>query len=347
MRLPYSYTVITGNYNMSKRDKIDLLGADLFDETSGEEQSILENWKDEQADNRKLYELLRRIKLSSDVTEYAESVRGDILSELNSRIDKTALRLRWMKNCAAAIVALVVLGGTGYISYYKGYKSQSVQLVTLTTPSGTKSTAVLPDGSKVTLNIGSELIYPAAFTGKERKVSMVGEGFFEIAHDEKHPFIVSTEDINIQVLGTKFNVRAYDEISAVTLLEGKVEVSAVEIEGKVLLNPNEQATYTKGENSMTISSVNAENEISWIRGIMVFDDQPLSEVLKTLGRHYDAVFSIRNFQPDAINLTMTIRDEPLEQTLEYIRGATEINYEIKKNNHTNEKTPVYHVVLTQ
>lgn len=331
---------------MDIKDKIDLLSADLFDETSRDEQSALESWKAERADNRKLHELLKSIKLSSDVTEYAENVREDIRDQLNSRINKLSFRLRWMSISAAVITSLIILGGTGYLSYYTGYKKQSNQFVTLATPRGTISSVILPDSSKVTLNAGAILVYPTAFTGKERKVKITGEGFFEITPDVSHPFVVSADDILVRVLGTKFNVKTLDEVSSITLVEGKVQVSINEIEKKILLNANEKAIYTKAENAVTVLPVNAQNEISWIENKLIFDDQPLSEVLKTLSRHYGVTFDLQHYDIDAINLTMTISNETLEEALEYIRRATDINYELLKNNPAKDTTTNYHVVLT-
>lgn len=148
---------------------------------------------------------------------------------------------------------------------------------TLSTPKGGQYQLVLPDGSKVWLNALSSITYPTAFVGKDRKVSIVGEAFFEIAKDKEKPFIVQANNEKITVLGTSFNVNAYKDESVVrtSLLEG-----AVTINGRIL-KPGE--AYCNGE----IMKANLEQELAWKEGLFNFEGADFPQVMRQLERWYD------------------------------------------------------------
>ena len=159
---------------------------------------------------------------------------------------------------------------------------------TVTTPKGGQYHIVLPDGSKVWLNAASSLRFPTAFTGKERKVEITGEVYFEVAHNEKMPFIVKASETEIAVLGTHFNVMAYadEKILKTTLLEGSVKVSRA---GKsAMLNPGQQARI-KGisDNIRVVDDIDTEKEMAWKNGYFQFQDDNLENIMRQISRWYD------------------------------------------------------------
>lgn len=182
----------------------------------------------------------------------------------------------------------------------------ALQYNTMTTPRGRQFQVVLPDGTKVWLNAASSLRYPTQFTGSDRKVEVKGEAYFEVARNEKMPFVVKVnEATEIQVLGTHFNINSYDDESTVktTLLEGSVRI-AYNGEKRVL-KPSEQAQVARpgadarvGSNGMVaaglapggikiLQDVRVEKVVAWKNGVFDFQDASLEEVMRQLERWYD------------------------------------------------------------
>ncbi|MHA4896223.1 FecR family protein [Pedobacter sp. PWIIR3] len=175
----------------------------------------------------------------------------------------------------------------------KGVENNNMN--TLTTAKGETYDVRLPDGTLVSLNAASSLAYPANFTGlKERRVELTGEGYFQVAKDKAHPFIVATATQEVEVLGTHFNISAYpNETVKTTLAEGSVELkSSQQSSLKQLLKPDQQALLL-ANGSFKVSQVNTSAAISWKDGYFYFDNTPASDVLHQLSRWYnvDADFS--------------------------------------------------------
>ncbi|MCQ6961186.1 FecR family protein [Mucilaginibacter aquariorum] len=156
----------------------------------------------------------------------------------------------------------------------------------LTTPRGGQYQLVLSDGTKVWLNAASSLKFPAIFTGKERNVELVGEAYFEVAKNKNMPFRVSTGKLNIEVLGTHFNVSAYQDDDAIktTLLEGSVKLTTAN--NKALLKPGEQATLGQQQH-INIQSINTDDAVAWKNGYFVFNNENIQCIMKKISRWYD------------------------------------------------------------
>lgn len=159
----------------------------------------------------------------------------------------------------------------------------------ITTPKGGQYQVSLSDGTKVWLNAGSTLKFPASFANaKNRSISLTGEAYFEVAKDQLHPFVVSTKGQQIAVLGTHFNVSAYPDDSSVKtmLLEGSVRIDpSNEALNSTLLKPNQQAILTGGR--IAIKDVDAEEAIDWKNGEFIFRKEPLAQVMRKIARWYD------------------------------------------------------------
>jgi transmembrane sensor len=166
---------------------------------------------------------------------------------------------------------------------------------TLTNPRGSQVIDItLADGSKVWLNAGSSITYPVAFVGNERKVEMNGEAYFEVAHNKTKPFYVSKGAMQVQVLGTHFNVNAYDDDkeTKVTLLQGSVKVgngqSAKDNKTAVVLKPGQQAVLSRAHSPLTIHhSPDLDQVMAWKNGLFEFNETDIQTVMKQLERWYD------------------------------------------------------------
>ncbi len=192
---------------------------------------------------------------------------GDLSIQGNTRIVKQGGRLAYLPSRHAG---------------------QGVMYNTMTIPRGRRYQLILPDGSHVWLNAASSIRYPAAFTGKERKVEMTGEAYFEVAKNFAQPFRVKIGEAEVEVLGTHFDIMAYEEESAVktTLLEGAVKVTRAN--ASHLLKPGQQAQLNKNSNGITvIDDAPLDETVAWKNGMFYFNRASLKTVMGEIARWYD------------------------------------------------------------
>lgn len=179
---------------------------------------------------------------------------------------------------------------------YKGHANENMYN-TMRTPKGRQYKLSLPDGTKVWLNAASSIRFPVAFNGKERKVEITGEVYLEVAAKAKQPFVVSVDQrAQVEVLGTSFNVNAYDNESRITatLIDGAVRVKNAEKETKIL-SPGQQANITK---TITVTSANIEGATAWRNGSFYFTQTNFSEVMRQIERWYDVEVVYEKGVPD-------------------------------------------------
>jgi transmembrane sensor len=189
----------------------------------------------------------------------------------------------------------VVKLANGQISYHlKGAATGGIMMNTMRTPRGGQYRLTLPDGTQVWLNAASSITYPVAFTGKERKVRISGEAYFEVVKDKELPFIVNVDDkSSIEVLGTHFNVNSYADESAIrtTLLEGSVMVNGA------VLKPGQQARIDR-ERLSVFNNADIDKVMAWRNGLFNFEDASLEEVMRQLARWYDVEIIYEKGIPD-------------------------------------------------
>ncbi len=166
------------------------------------------------------------------------------------------------------------------------------EMKTISTPRGKDYELVLSDGTVVLLNADSKITFPTRFTGNKRTVKLVGEAYFKVSKNKHRPFIVETGNLYTKVLGTEFNLKAYPHSDVnVTLIKGSVAVNA---EGKeVMLKPGENAEYSE-DKDIEVTTVDTEGYIQWKDGYFYFDNVPLIDVVRDLGRWYNVNIEIRN-----------------------------------------------------
>jgi len=174
---------------------------------------------------------------------------------------------------------------------------RSIGQNTISTPKGGQYQVILPDGTQVMLNAASSLTYPVAFNGNERLVKLSGEAYFEVAKDKLHPFKVNSGSQTVTVLGTHFNINAYnDEVSVkTTLLEGSVEVTAGSSETKII--PGQQALLT-ADGELSKKTIDTDKEVAWKNGLFSFDGDDLKTIMRQITRWYNVDVSYRGVLPD-------------------------------------------------
>lgn len=157
----------------------------------------------------------------------------------------------------------------------------------LSTNKGEIYATILSDGSKIWLNSGSSIRYPVIFTGDERRIEITGEAYFEVAHNPSKPFIVKMNDMQVQVLGTHFNINSYNDepLTKTTLLEGSVRISTSN--GMQILKPGQQAQISKSNEMEIINNADVDQAIAWKNGAFSFRNTDLPSVMRQLSRWYD------------------------------------------------------------
>jgi len=197
-----------------------------------------------------------------------------------------------------AAVTLFLLIGFSLATYFFLNQNQLSPLVAsniLFTPAGQRAQLTLQDGTTVWLNANSKLIYPSQFIGKERRVKVEGEAFFNVAKDSSRPFIVSSGEVEMEVLGTQFNVKNYIKENSVqtSLLEGSVRVYCLQGNTTgVILKPSQQVTVSEGK--MVVSSILSNAAFLWRDGVYAFENERLESILNKLELYYDVDIVVKD-----------------------------------------------------
>ncbi|MGZ8556899.1 MAG: FecR family protein [Chitinophagaceae bacterium] len=219
--------------------------------------------------------------------------------------------------------------GNGQVAYkvIEGKKSEVV-FNTLTTNRGGQFRLILPDGSEVWLNSASSVKYPTAFIGMQRKVEISGEAYFQIAHNPVKPFIVSVNGMNVNVLGTHFNINAYDDEASVktTLLEGSVSLKKADV--VATLTPGQQAQLGNSGKIKVIDNVDIDQVVAWKNGYFSFNRADLQTVMRQIARWYDVDISYEGKIPERQFGGKIDRNSNASEVLKILR-ETKVHFRIE------------------
>ena len=203
----------------------------------------------------------------------------------------------------------------------------------LLVPQGQTYKLALADGTNVMLNAESELTFPSEFDTDRREVFLKGEAFFQVTHNEKAPFIVHTDQLDVQVLGTTFNVSGYnnENMLKVTLVEGSIRIH--QQGDSVKIRPNEQYNYNKNTREKRVQTVDTELFTSWVNDEYIFKDTTLDEIFNRINHWYmfDVTYESPSLKEKRFFLTIA-RDASLDQIIQIINSTEEVCIE-KKDNH--------------
>ena len=237
-----------------------------------------------------------------------------------------------VKNSAGEIVGFQDANSINYSSKTTNGK---LAFNTLYIPNGKQFKISLSDGTIVHLNSGSTLKYPAFFseTGK-REVFLKGEAFLDVSHNKDKPFILHTNDLDVEVLGTTFNVEAYedDSLSEVVLVEGSVSLNAKNGDiSKIKLTPNQKGSLLKNDETIRVDEVNAYLYTSWIEGKLVFRNLKFNTILIKLERHFNIKIENSNKELGNELFNASFEEKNIDDILSYFKETNDINYSIKNN----------------
>ncbi len=274
-------------------------------------------------------EALNDMADESDVKNFDSD---SVLYRINSTI-KPVRKInisRWSLGIAASLLLVLSAGYLFWKSRLQPVKD--LPQLSLITTAGQQKKVTLADGTAITLNCGSTLRYTAGFTGSKREVYLDGEAFFNVVHDVNHPFVVHTGRLNVQVLGTSFNVRSYlaDTRATVSVATGKVGVNGNEAKGTYMLLPGERLSYNKN-NQFKKDNISQDEISGWQKGILIFRLETIQEIAPVLERYYGVSIAINPAHIPRKQVTASFTQKTLPQVLEILSQTGGFIYTISRN----------------
>jgi len=309
----------------------------LSGEADADEKKIIADWLKLSKENNKLYTDLKEIWLSSGLQSNADNYQlEEAIRNFRKQISKSKNqqihRINFISYLKYAAVAILVLALP--FSYYIGTRSNPHEnsMTTISCAFGDKSSIVLADSSRVWLNSGSKLTFSSNFKLDDRKVFLEGEAFFSVTKDKKHPFKVKTTEIEIEVLGTKFNLKAYPEENSIstTLVEGSVKISSKY--QNTLIKPNQKLVFDKGSEIMKIIELSdTAPDTEWKDGRMVFRNESLGELESTLERWFDVEIVFADEKAKTRRFTGVLQRESILEVISYFDRSRFVSCKIQGN----------------
>jgi len=322
----------------AEKEHIDeLIVSYLSNELDGNAVHELKEWIAASVENEKYFMQRQEIWFSAisvkedvkyDKSKAFEQFKNRIANQrLNDKRERENFCLSKFWRYAAVIV---VLFSVSYFSYWRGGISikEVFSDIIVEAPLGSRTKLTLPDGTLVWLNAGSRITYSQGFGVGNRKIELIGEGYFEVKRNEEVPFLVKTNSLLVKVLGTKFNVKAYfDEKSVVTLAEGKVEVETNDCKNRLTLKPNEQVSYSGSSGLALEKNINTNTVKLWMKGEGAFIQCRLDHIVRDLERKFDVKIVITDHSLSSEVFTCRFKDTAtIEQVLHLLKETRRLDY---------------------
>jgi ferric-dicitrate binding protein FerR (iron transport regulator) len=315
---------------MEKEKYIQLFEKYLNGGASHEEVSLLIHWLN--ADGPFYAWADEQWKFASpDISpELRKELFGKIKAEAGIDEDRPVLKSHALSHWFTRVaVLLLLLLTTGASIYFYQITQQRIKEMVVSVEKGQKANIVLPDGSKVWINSGSELRYTYHLDRYMCDLHLKGEAYFEVKPDKHAPFVVHTDDFSVEALGTSFNIKAYpdEKQASVVLMTGKVEVSCV---GKTcLLQPNDRLVYNKADSLISLSVMeDAANYAYWKDNVLRFRSETFENIVKTLERCYNANIVFESEELKNYRFTGNPGNTSLESILQILSLTSPLSYEV-------------------
>jgi len=313
---------------------LDLITKKLSNEISLEEDLKLEKWLEESNENRKVFDSYKGTWDDMDRVKHKSTREIDVEWErLEKAIDFEEAKIQVKERSlfaniyryAAAILIIAVAAFTIYNYLNNQGTNQLVAKVQI-------QEVELPEGSKVTVNSNSKLSFPEKFKNNKREVELSGEAFFEVTKDLNRPFIINAGDVRVEVLGTSFNVKAYENHKQieVTVSSGKVAIYPID-------NPDERVVLIKGQKAIFYKSstkieatLNTDiNFASWKTKQIIFEDTPIPEVIRIINEIYKSDVNLVGDQLNDCPVTTAFDNQSLESILNVLKSTLDLSIEEK------------------
>ncbi len=321
-----------------------VLKAITHKELSRQEKEMLDNWLKESQKNRMIFNQLKLTlkypdedRVSEMKVEGLNRLKRVINSDFNQSINTSKRNSRTVQILKLAATIVLIISASLVIYRYQEDSSppieQTVRLIEKTSLPGQKITVTLSDGTIVKLNSDSKIIVPDHFANDVRQVELIGEAFFDVNRDTSRPFIIKTNDLKVEVLGTSFNLRSYSNSrnSLVAVKTGRVAVNKISGTEKIYLEPNEMVSL-KGNGDFSKSQiVNNDLVFGWTDQRLVFDETSLEDVFEQMDRWFGVEIVIER---DIINkrpYTASYKNPTLEEVFKSLSHLYQFNYKKDEN----------------
>lgn len=256
-----------------------------------EVEKVME-WRDLSAENKKIFSDLASLRISQKDRQYNTPDKIErVLSRVNARINRTS-RFRMLRRVSEYAAAILLLISCSYAGWQ--YLKPETYVTIAVKPNGTDKQITLADGTTVWLKAGSSLRMPEGFSDEKRDVFLQGEAFFDVVKNAESPFSVSTKYMNVEVLGTAFDVKVDEACKKVetVLVRGKVSLLDKEWKRILDMSPGEKVTYESIDNEYTTESVDVNVHAIWRLGQLVFEDVTLREITNQLAAKFNVNINI-------------------------------------------------------
>lgn len=304
-------------------------------ETFPEERQYIEKWASENEENRLYYNELKDIWLTSaPETETSDFNVEKAICEFKYRtgISEAGKKRTIGRYLQYAALVILLLGFP--VTYWITRESSPSEndITTVFCDYGDRTAIVLPDSSKVWLNSGSRITFNNNFNNGYRELFLEGEAYFAVEKDPENPFVVNTTDLSVKVLGTEFNMKAYNDEAtvAVTLVEGSLQVSNEN--ETAMLAPMQKLNYQKNNNTLTVQDLSdLEPDTEWINGRLVFRNESLAELERKLERWFDVEIEFSDETVKSRRFSGTIGRESILEVISYFASSQLVDYTISGN----------------
>ena len=316
------------------KNKIDeLLPRYCEGQVTEEERLLVETWMNESEENRRVAKQIHSLYLATDTIHVMKKVDTEkALSRVKGRITGRKKTMWWEWAQRAAAVLFIPLLVVQLVHYWGGDEQELAQMLEVKTNPGMTTSLTLSDGTVVFLNSESRLTYPSHFNGDTRNVTLQGEAYFEVAKNPEKRFIVSTShQSQIEVLGTHFNVEAYEDEPDVstTLVEGQVCFHFSDkdyLAKKVVMKPGQRLVYSSTNGDVQLYATSCLSETAWKDGKIIFNNTPLDVALRMLEKRFNVTFKLKNARLKTNAFTGTFTEQRLERILEYFKISSKIQW---------------------
>lgn len=326
-----------------------LITQELAGGLNKQQKEELQSWLEMAPENRTEYNEMVKLLTYSDRLVAMKRINADhdlllVKKKLNRQNKGNTILSIFQRVAAILIIPLLIYTVWNNFGSSK-IASQNVAMKSYETSSGVRSQIQLSDGTKVWLNSGTKLIYPDEFIGNSREVKLIGEAYFQVKSDNKHPFYVDLNGYKIKATGTRFNVSNYPEdkeISTylehgkVTLLAYSKEISEASIQQ---LKENEFIILNKAQKQYRVQNTDGKKQLAWIDGALIFKNDNTKDVATRLGRWFNAEIVVDDeLSNSGYVFTATFKHESLEEALKLLSYSSPITYKIISADQLNDSS---------
>lgn len=332
---------------LSQKEVEEFLPEYILGIISEDKKIEIDLWRKESSENEKFFkDYLKTYDAFSLLNEMKHFNPFEALKKVNSKIEVVENKGFWIRlQRVAAVLIIPLLVYSGYLALQnitlKKHKEEFLVMQTIRSRQGMVSEFSLPDGTKVWLNSDSELRFPTYFNGRSRDVNLNGEAFFDVTKNEKQPFRINANGLDVEVLGTSLNIISYEDepMSEIVLVEGKVSLSFETEEGEKkseTIIPGQRAVFLENSEEIVKDNVNTDKYISWKDGNLIFREDSMEDVIRRLSHWFNVTIIVDDPEINEYVYNATFRNEKIQDVLSLLKISAPIDYKFEERKLTSD-----------